>query len=326
MGDYVKKIFKALKRMRDYVKTEFQSFKGSFRKSAGKKSFRLPFHDDKKAAPPNEKCFIVKVGTDVLMQNNGDSLDENVMQNIAHCLDDASLKAILVTSGAVACGRMLRKDKLLNGSGEVEQKRLLAAIGNPLLFQTWQRFFKNKRVLQGLITQDFLATQKAEKDLLPLLITSLESKDIIPVINENDLLSDEELKIIRGGEFGDNDKTAALLARLFSSKYSITLIYLTSSPGVLDEKGERIPVLNIGELGENELRRMCNGKSAHGFGGMMNKIKVIKELVEAYPSVCVYILPGKDVEQLKKLLVGDVDVPEEGTKVATCRDQAKVQN
>ncbi len=268
-----------------------------------KKSFSNPLH---------ERCFIVKVGTDVLMRKNGASLDWNVMQDIAQLLDDETLKALLITSGAVACGRMLVGKGMFNEMEEIKQKRILAAIGNPLLFQMWQHFFEKKRVLQGLITQDFLTSQKA-KELVELLLSTLESGAVIPVINENDLLSDEELKIIRRGVFGDNDRTAAMLAELLIQHYSPTLIYLTSSPGVLDKDGKTITLLNLREFSEENIAKICNGKSAHGFGGMMNKLKIIKELLAKYPSLAVYILPGKDVQQLARVV--ESKEPTLGTKV-----------
>jgi glutamate 5-kinase len=252
--------------------------------------------------------FVVKVGTDVITRKStlgNNEIDWNTMQNIAQVLDDERIRCVLVTSGAIACGRMQTTSiNELNDIGdEIMRKRILAAIGNPTLFKSWQMFFKQKVVLQGLITQDYLSTKKALELESILRTIFMRGNSIIPIINENDLLSDVELKEVRGGAFGDNDKTAALITRMmlniFDDVYSI---YLTNAPGVLDENGRLFGLLEMCDLSDEKIRKICNGKSEGGSGGMENKLRTIKELLHDHPNLIVYIIDGKRVQQLRELI------------------------
>ncbi len=253
-------------------------------------------------------AFVVKVGTDVITRKSvmGErEIDWNTMQNIAQILDDKRIRCILVTSGAIACGRMQTTSikELEDIKDEIMRKRILAAIGNPTLFKSWQMFFKHKVVLQGLITQNYLSTKKALELEAILHTIFMHGNSIIPIINENDLLSDAELKKVRGGAFGDNDKTAALITKMmlniFDNVYSI---YLTNAPGVLDENGRLVKILEMYALSDEKIRKICNGKSEGGSGGMENKLRTIKALLHDHPNLTVYIIDGKKPEQLRELI------------------------
>src|SRR5690606_19665027 len=139
---------------------------------------------------------------------------------------------VLVSSGAVAAG----KSYLKNYTGTLSDKKAAAAIGNPMLLSKYSQYFAPYGIAlaQSLCERHHFSNRN---QFLQLKSTyeKLWANNIIPIANENDVVSNLELK------FSDNDELATLIAVGFNASL---LLFSTSVPGVLDKEGAVIPQLD----------------------------------------------------------------------------------
>lgn len=165
---------------------------------------------------------------------------------------------VLVSSGAVAAG----KKYLKKYTGSLSERKAAAAIGNPLLLNKYSRHFEryNISIAQSLCERQhfshrdqFLQLKKTYQELW--------ANNIIPIANENDVVSNLELK------FSDNDELASLIAVGFGASL---LLFSTSVAGLLDREGK--VVREIRDIDEEVLALADKGKSAAGLGGMISKL------------------------------------------------------
>ncbi len=203
--------------------------------------------------------LVIKFGTASITQKTGE-LDENVLAEIARQVAELhqQYNIVLVSSGAVGAGKHFIK----NYSGKISERKAAAAIGNPLLLGRYAHFFYPYKIniAQSLCERGHFANRK---QFLQLKNTyeELWANNIIPVANENDVVSDLELK------FSDNDELATLIAVGFGASL---LLFSTSVPGVLDEAGAVIPQLDMTD--KSVLSIASKEKSALGLGGMVSKL------------------------------------------------------
>lgn len=203
--------------------------------------------------------LVIKFGTASITQSNGE-LDETVMAGIARQVAELHphYHIVLVSSGAVAAGRL----HLKNYTGTISARKAAAAIGNPLLLAKYSRYFApyGISIAQSLCERQhfsgrdqFLQLKKTYEELW--------ASDIIPIANENDVVSSLELK------FSDNDELATLIAVGFGASL---LLFSTSVAGVLDKNGNVVP--EIAEIDQTALALADKEKSALGLGGMVSKL------------------------------------------------------
>lgn len=241
------------------------------------------------------KRVVVKVGSAVLTDEYGVCVE--IVKQIASQLSflhDTGLEVILVTSGAVAAGRKKISYKLTD-TPSLKEKQALAAIGQSCLMESYDRAFSsyNKSIAQVLLTHSDFSDRDRYLNLRNTLLT-LFKFDTIPVINENDTVSVEELR------FGDNDNLAALLTNLMEADL---LVCLTDVNGLYDsnpaiEKGAKI-LRNVAEI-TPEIEGMVNNvKSRLGTGGMLSKIKAAD--IVSKGGGCSFIGPGREKDVIKKL-------------------------
>ncbi len=172
-----------------------------------------------------------------------------------------------------------------------------AAVGQSILIDTWQRAFNpfSLTVAQLLYTRDNVGPRGrhlAVKDLLEEILAD----GIIPIINENDSVSTEELEL----KFGDNDTLSALVASLAGADL---LILLSTAPGLVDRKGtgQVIPVV---EKITPAIESLAGGtESATAVGGMISKLSAVK--IAARSGCGVIIASGDDPAILRRLLAGE---------------------
>jgi glutamate 5-kinase len=140
-------------------------------------------------------------------------------------------------------------------------------IGSAALVVAWQNAFKKYDINAGqiLVTHHDI-DDKIEGNRLRNVIHVAFEQGIIPIINENDVLSDIELaKLIYGG---DNDGLASKIAIAIGAN---DLLLLTNVDGLLDEKGK--VTANVDSSDYEKALKMTNGKSSSGRGGMRSKIE-----------------------------------------------------
>jgi len=203
--------------------------------------------------------LILKFGTASITSANGE-LDETVIAEI--CRQVAAIhrqyNLVIVSSGAVAAG----KKYLKNYRGTLNEKKAAASIGNPLLLNVYSRYFLpyGISIAQSLCERHHFSNRD---QFLQLKRTyeELWANNIIPVANENDVVSNLELK------FSDNDELATLIAVGFGASH---LLFSTSVPGVLDGSGEVIRELDTTD--KKVLLLANKEKSASGLGGMTSKL------------------------------------------------------
>lgn len=203
--------------------------------------------------------LVIKLGTAVITGIDGKA-NETIITRLAEEIAElnASYRVVLVSSGAVGSGKAFIK----NYKGTLIERKAAAAIGNPILIQLYHKYFSvhNIVVAQALCERHHFSNRF---QFLQLKETFSEfwKNDIIPVVNENDLVSNIELK------FSDNDELSTLIAIGFDAE---TLVICTSVGGFLDNEKKIIAVVE--NIDQRILGFVHSEKSAVGLGGMVSKL------------------------------------------------------
>lgn len=238
--------------------------------------------------------IVIKLGTGILSAGRGEIQLlrlEKLAQGISE-LRQSRIQVILVSSGAVGLG--MGRLGLVERPSELPVLRACAAVGQCLLMNAWSDALDKFKLMpaQVLLTRnDFNERMRSQKVLETL--EALLAKNVIPIINENDSVSDEEIK------FGDNDVLSALLASLGGAQF---LTILSTAKGLMThpEAGELIPF--VAEI-TPAIEQMAHGtKSPTAVGGMTTKIEAAKI---ATKSGCgVFIGSGEQEANLTEIVNG----------------------
>ena len=217
----------------------------------------------------NNKILVVKYGSSSL--SGVDGLDVAKISGYAakiKYLSDNYMIAI-VSSGAVVAG------KSIIGNGVSSDATINAMVGSAALVVAWQNALRAHGLTAGqiLVTYSDIA-DKVEGNRLRSVIHNNLAKGVIPIINENDVLSDIELARLSYG--GDNDGLAYKIAVTIGAD---ELLLLTNVDGLLDENNTVINEISLSEL--DKFTGLANGKSDSGKGGMLSKIKAAVSAGEA---------------------------------------------
>jgi glutamate 5-kinase len=246
------------------------------------------------------KRVVIKVGSAVLTDKNG--LNQPVIESIARqisFLSSTGREVILVSSGAVAAGRQ-RLGLSGNTHGGLKIKQALAAIGQGLLMQAYEQAFAGyqQQVAQVLLTHSDLSHRNRYLNVRNTILTLFEF-GVVPIINENDTVSVEELR------FGDNDTLGALITNMIGADMFIILTDVdclcTANP--LDDPSAR-PVYTVANINSQVEQMAGNSSSALGTGGMQSKIKAAKMVASCGGSS--FIGPGRNVNILQELFSGNL--------------------
>src|SRR5580765_4389990 len=184
----------------------------------------------------------------------------------------AGRQMIVVSSGAVALGAAAMKVK---STDSLAQKQALAAIGQSRLMNLYEQGFAKYGLTpaQVLLTEDDFSNRQRYLNLRHTLMTLLDM-GVIPVINENDTVSTNELEITdRSRSFGDNDKLSALV---MSKLEAAVLILLSDVDGLFTDNPRTNPKAEfIPEVQEitADIEALAGRKSARGRGGMATKLQ-----------------------------------------------------
>ncbi|HEX7057074.1 MAG TPA: glutamate 5-kinase [Bacilli bacterium] len=216
--------------------------------------------------------IVVKIGSSSLTTREGGLNRKQVdyfAAEIAELIRQGT-QVLLVTSGAVAAGYMSigykERPKILAA------KQASAAVGQALLMQAYQEAFSRfgLPVAQLLLTRSDFSNRKRATNAL-MTIEVLLQKKAVPIINENDTISVDELK------FGDNDTLSALTANLVKAQH---LLIVTDTDGLYSaDPRKNANATRIGQVDEiNEaIMRIAGGAgSAVGTGGMRSKIEAAR--------------------------------------------------
>ncbi|MBD2699389.1 glutamate 5-kinase [Spirosoma sp. BT702] len=211
----------------------------------------------------SKPVLVLKFGTASITKSSGEP-NEPVMVDIARQV--AALhphyRIVLVSSGAVGAGKSLIRDF----RGDIIQRKAAAAVGNLLLLNQYSRFFAiyGISIAQSLCERHHFANRD---QFLQLKQTyeELWANGLIPIANENDVVSSRELK------FSDNDELATLIAVGFGAN---VLMLCTSVGGLLDAEGRIIR--HVTTFDEQVFGVVRTDKSSLGLGGMASKLTFAK--------------------------------------------------
>ena len=238
--------------------------------------------------------IVVKVGTHAIAAKSGrpdyPALRRLVLQLCA--LRKAGNEVVFVSSGAVAAG--VESLGLKARPKDVNDVQMCAAVGQARFISEYEKLFEahGEKIGQVLLTHHDFDNRRLAQNVRKSL-DHLVKAGIIPVVNENDVVADEELK---GETFGDNDWLSFLIAKLVKAD---VLILLTTVDGLLDANGKRIPeVANF----RNVMKLVRAGeKGKLSKGGMDSKLKAVKAAVAS--GIDTYIANGRKTV-LAPLLAG----------------------
>jgi len=244
------------------------------------------------------KKIVIKVGTSTLAHQTG-MLNIRRIEALVKTLADlqnAGKELILVSSGAIGVGS--GKLGLKERPSDTPTKQACASIGQCELMYVYDKLFSeyNHCVSQILMTRDIIDSPKRAQNVINTF-EKLLSLNVIPIVNENDSVSVEEI------EFGDNDTLSALVAKLANAD---ALIILTDIDGLYDDDPRKNPnaklIPEVDQIDER-IESLAQGKgSTLGTGGMITKIHAAQIATQA--GIPVHILNGADPNILYDLFDG----------------------
>ncbi|WP_078546493.1 glutamate 5-kinase [Litchfieldia alkalitelluris] len=249
----------------------------------------------------DKKRIVVKIGSSSLTNSKGEIDQEKIIDHISAIskLMEVGHEVLLVSSGAVAAG--FKKLGYSSRPITIKGKQAAAAVGQGLLIQKYIECFKQFRIIpaQILLTRSDFSKRESYRNAFAT-ITELIGRNILPIINENDTVSIEELT------FGDNDMLSALLSGLV---HADQLIILTDINGLYDSNPKENPHANkISSLEyiTDDLLLIAEGTGSKiGTGGMQSKLLAAKTALSL--GVKVFIGKGDGQSKLVNIMNGNGD-------------------
>jgi glutamate 5-kinase len=242
------------------------------------------------------KTIVVKIGSSTLTNKQGNLDTANLKRIVGELADLAASKKkiIVVTSGAIVSGT--ERLKFNKKPRSIPEKQAAAAVGQSILMREYAKAFGEHdiTIAQILLTRDEVSDRKRALNTKNTLMKLL-AMGVIPIVNENDTVSTDEIKI------GDNDTLSALVASLIGADL---LIMLTDVDGFMmpDEDGKLQVVSEIKEI-TREVKEAAGHPSTHmGVGGMITKIQAAKICSSA--GVVTAIANGRTAGVIDKIIAG----------------------
>lgn len=262
------------------------------------------------------RTWVVKVGSNVLASPDG-TLDHGRIDSLAEeivTIKSTGRRVVLVSSGAVGAG--MGQMGLKKRPQDLPEIQAAAAIGQTYLMRAYEDSFKPRgyHAAQILLTHSDFDSRVRYLNVRNT-ISTLFDYQAVPIINENDTVSVDEIK------FGDNDRLAAMVANLVQAEL---LVILSSVDGLCKPLleggfGEPVPVLS--SLDDDALALVTDSRSSLGTGGMGSKLASARLVTHAGGSVV--IASGKRDRPLTSILecqpVGTLILAEGQTRAARHR-------
>ncbi|AAO28181.1 glutamate 5-kinase [Xylella fastidiosa subsp. fastidiosa] len=242
--------------------------------------------------PPWRRA-VLKVGSSLLAADGG-GLSPRFALDLAHFVSaniTAGRQLVIVSSGAVAAGRALIPP-LPESGGALAARQALAALGQAQLIALWQRFF-DRPVAQVLLTHDDLRNRRRYLNARATL-RELLHLGTLPVVNENDTVSVDELKL------GDNDNLAAIVAALIDAQ---ALFIATDIDGLYTtdprHHSDAQPLHEVRTLTPENLAMAGDSSSTVGTGGMRTKLEAALKAGAA--GIDTYLFNGRSSDVVRGL-------------------------
>lgn len=243
--------------------------------------------------------WVIKIGS-ALLTNNGRGLDKQAIEQWASqmaALQQRQVELVLVSSGAVAEG--MRRLNWKERPTELFKLQAAAAVGQMGVVQTYESSFGRYGIhtAQVLLTHEDLSNRQRYLNAR-ITLRTLVSLGVIPVINENDTVATEEIRL------GDNDTLGGLVTNLIEADL---LVILTDQQG-LHERDPRVdptaPIIHEGNAGDPRLEAMASSSGgALGRGGMATKLRAARLAARSGGSTL--IVSGRIPDVLSKIAAGE---------------------
>jgi len=247
----------------------------------------------------NSKRIVVKIGTNILTKDA--RVDAGYVRRVAGQVDSllkTGRQVVIVSSGAIGMGLgQLSTER----AKDIKMRQACAAIGQPLLMAEYRKSFLRYgvTVAQVLLTAEVLNHRKTYLNLRNSIETLLRLS-VVPILNENDSVSTDEI----GSAFGDNDKLSALVA----SKIDADLLIMLSDIDALydrnpQEFADAKPISTVFEI-TDEIARNAGGKgSKYSTGGMKTKIEAAK--IASNAGCRIVLADGRVKNVIGRIIAGD---------------------
>jgi glutamate 5-kinase len=239
--------------------------------------------------------IVIKVGTATLYQN--EKLSTRIDSLVEFLVElNKNNEVILVSSGAVGAGyTKLKLDKT-----KIENKQALASIGQPLLMKEYKlRFEKYDQIVsQVLLTAADFDSRKRTQNAKNMIEVLLQNK-VIPIINENDAVSIDEIV------FGDNDQLSAYTTYYFDADM---LVILSDIDGLYDKdpntnKDAKLQKI-VTKIDPQLMQTPCNPNDKFATGGIVTKLKAAEFLMEKNKQM--FLASGFDLSDVKSFLIDKI--------------------
>jgi glutamate 5-kinase len=257
------------------------------------------------------KRLVVKVGTNTLTGGE-DGLSRPQMMGVARQvakLVREGHQVALVSSGAIVAGREALQ--IARNGKDIPFKQVLAAVGQARLMQKWDALFTSEDIIiaQTLLTRGDLAERQGYLNARNTLLALFE-RDVVPIINENDVVATEEISI------GDNDNLSALVANLIDADL---LILLTDQAGLYTSDPRRNSaatiIAEVPVISDEIIALAAGAGTVRGTGGMVTKVQAARLATES--GVTVLVAGGTTENVLLRAANGEAV----GTKFPACRSR-----
>ncbi len=241
------------------------------------------------------RTVVVKVGTSVLADRHGRISRQHVMNivNEVTCLLSQKVRVVLVSSGAIVHGM-----EIIGLSKRPKQLATLqacAAIGQGKLMSLYEELFSKKghHTAQLLLTRDGLNARERYINARNTF-DELLSLGIVPIVNENDTVSTDEIK------FGDNDVLAAQVATLIKAD---CLIILSDIDGLYCDIATRKVLDTVSFIDDDVRKHIFKKKTETTLGGMESKLKAAEQLMKT--GISMIIANGHKKGVIKAIMNGE---------------------
>lgn len=221
--------------------------------------------------------LVIKLGTEVLVKPVGPikrNLDRSVFQSVAKqvvALQRSGIDVVIVSSGAIKAGR--EEAERLDCDIRFLKKKQLSGLGTGLWLDYWRKAFRrHKKGVVPLFVAYGNWECKSEKNNFEASVFSCFGAKLTPIINENDPISDYEVRSMERG-ISENDKLASMVALLIKAD---AVLFLTNVGGIYEADPKRNAKARLYEAIDiktaEKICRSSTGQSANGTGGVKAKL------------------------------------------------------
>lgn len=251
----------------------------------------------------DKKRIVIKIGSSSLAHEETGNLNFEKMERLVRLLTDlrnSGKEVVLVSSGAVAVGRKMigLKEKPTT----LAEKQACAAVGQASLMTVYQKLFSEYHQLtaQILLTK-FIMLNKISRQNARNTFEKLNEMGVIPIVNENDTISTEEIKELG---LGENDTLSAIVAALI---HADLLILLSDIDGLYSDDPRKNPDAKfidlVPELTEEYINMGKGAGTSFGTGGMKTKLSAAR--IAADSGADMIITNGNHVDNIRAVLNGE---------------------